>query len=323
MRADNLDWDTLRIFRAVAELSSMNAASARLSESTPTISRKIDELERTLGVKLFERSTRGVELTLEGRSVLTYVEMIAANANQMIAQTVKHDPTIGGGVRIIAGDGLGPYWIAPKLGAFLDQNPNIRVKLSIDNTVPDLTEIDEPVIAVHLSPPTHHGVISNRLGTVHYIGFASPEYLKQHPAPESLFEYYKHRCILHPSYVWQTERWAPKVSSAGRMTDFALVIDSGVAMLEACAAGAGIAIMPSFIASIDSRIVPLDLPELAPLEFWMSYTERVKRMPHARQCINWLTRIFSEDENSIWFHDEFAHPREVRKASDAVQLVRP
>lgn len=320
MRADNLDWDTLRIFRAVAELSSMNAASARLSESTPTISRKIDELERTLGVKLFERSTRGVELTPEGRSVLTYVEMIAANANQMIAQTAKHDPSLGGGVRIIAGDGLGPYWIAPRLGAFLDTNSNIRVKLTIDNTVPDLAEIDDPIIAIHLTPPSHHGVISNRLGTIHYIGFASPAYLDKHPQPESLFEYYKHRCILHPSYVWQTERWAPKVSSAARMLDFALVVDSGAAMLEACAAGAGIAIMPSFMAGLEKRIVPLDLPELAPLEFWMSYTERVRRLPHAKLCIHWLTQIFSEGEDAVWFHDEFVHPREYRKAASALQL---
>ena len=67
MSIDRLDWDTLRIFRVVAELSSMSAAAARLGESPPTISRKIDDLEKSLGIQVFLRSTRGVELTETGK----------------------------------------------------------------------------------------------------------------------------------------------------------------------------------------------------------------------------------------------------------------
>jgi DNA-binding transcriptional LysR family regulator len=51
MSIDRLDWDTLRVFRVVAELSSMSAAAVRLGESPPTISRKIDDLERNLGTR--------------------------------------------------------------------------------------------------------------------------------------------------------------------------------------------------------------------------------------------------------------------------------
>ena len=63
MLSERFNWDRLRVFRLVAEAQSMSAAARAIGESTPTISRRINDLERELGTKLFERSKRGVALT--------------------------------------------------------------------------------------------------------------------------------------------------------------------------------------------------------------------------------------------------------------------
>ncbi|CAN0487041.1 unnamed protein product, partial [Scytosiphon promiscuus] len=82
MTNQRIDWDKLRVFKVVAELGSMTSAAARLRESPPTVSRKIDELEEFLSSKLFTRSTRGMELTETGKTVLRYARQMEESANE-------------------------------------------------------------------------------------------------------------------------------------------------------------------------------------------------------------------------------------------------
>lgn len=308
MSTDRLDWDTLRVFRVVAELSSMSAAAARLGESPPTISRKIDELERSLGTQVFLRSTRGVELTSAGKQVLRHVEAMADSAELLHRETAEGGEVVTGAITIGTGDGLGPYWMAPKLFDFHRQNPRIQIKLVVRDNPPDLHAGDAD-IGIVFSEPRDREVISHRLGVQHYVGFASERYLEEFGKPESIFEYYKHRCILHTSYVNQVHRWAPRMEELRKMVDFALITNSGTAIAESCARGGGIAILPSYMAQIDPRLVPLELPEIAPIRFWITYTERVRRLPQGKLVIEWLRKIF-EAPDAVWFNEEFVHPRD-------------
>ena len=83
-------------------------------------------------------------------------------------------------------------------------------------------------IAIQFTEPKQHDVIARRMGTLHYISFASRGYLDEHGEPNSLFEYFRHRAILHQAYVHQIERWAPKMSELRK-----LVIDWLKDMFEA------------------------------------------------------------------------------------------
>ncbi|MFN7054770.1 LysR family transcriptional regulator [Hyphomonas sp.] len=306
MNLEELNWDTLRVFRIVAELSSMSAAATRLKESPPTISRKIDELEAVLGTQLFFRTRRGVELTEEGKVVLRFAHQMAEAASTLHEKAADRGSPVEGAITFATGDGIGPYWIAPRIGEFQKENPRIQVRLIVRDELPDL-QSGEADIAIQFSEPRHHDVIAHRLGVQHYIGFASPDYLARNSKPDSLFEYYKHPCLLHSSYVNQVERWAPKVAELKKMIDFAFVSNSGTALIEACAAGRGIAILPSFVAALDARIVPLDLPEIAPIQFWITYTEEFRRTRRGRLFIEWVRRLFELPE-AVWFREEFVHP---------------
>jgi len=317
MSIDRLDWDTLRVFRVVAEMSSMSASAARLGESPATISRKIDDLEEKLGTTLFTRTTRGVELTVIGKQVLRQVELMAEAAETLRREAAQTGETVSGTITLCTGDGLGPYWIAPRLFQFHRQNPQVQVKLLVREQTPDLHS-GEADIAITFAEPRDSSLIAHKLGVQHYVGFASRKYIEEFGKPESIFEYYKHRCILHQSYVNQVESWAPRMNELRKMVDFALITNSGTVIAESCANGGGIGILPSYMATLDSRLIPLELPEIAPIRFWIVYTERARRLPQGKLLINWLRQLFESPE-AIWFADEFAHPDKVRELRPAVR----
>lgn len=307
-----IDWDKLRVFKAVAEIGSMTSAAARLKESPPTVSRKIDELEEFLNSKLFTRSTRGVELTETGKVVLRYAQLMEDAANEVLSQAIGKSSGLEGRIRIGTGDGVGPYWIAPRLKDFQQAHPSAQIRMHIDEHEPDLLN-DEADISIQFSEPRDPEIISHKLGTLHYIGFASQEYLNSRDSqPSSLFEYHHHRCILHESYVQQVERWAPKAEELKKMIDFAFVTNSASAMIELCRQGGGIALLPTYQQDVFPDLVALDMSEVAPIQFWMAYTEQTRRSPLGNLMIEWIKGLFDK-QVSPWFTDDFIHPKQVAK----------
>ena len=116
MLSERFNWDRLRVFRLVAEAHSMTAAARTLGESTPTVSRRINDLERELGTKLFQRSKRGVELTAAGKRLMDLVGQMQGLIDTVSDQVAESDSTIAGAIKIKASDGLGAYWIARQIG---------------------------------------------------------------------------------------------------------------------------------------------------------------------------------------------------------------
>jgi len=316
MDMERMDWDNMRVFRVVAELCSMSAASQRLGESPPTVARKIDDLEKQLEVKLLTRSTRGVELTDAGRVALSYINKMAESVDNMYALAGNKASELEGRIVLATGDGLGPYWIAPRLPEFNKRNPKVQLRLSVSEKVPDL-EAGEADISIQFTEPKAVDGISRKLGVVHYLTFGSEAYLKQHDTPGSLFEYYKHRIILHEGYVHQVERWIPKIAELRKMIDYAFITNSAAAMIETCANGGGIAVLPSYFVEVDNRLKALELPEMAPIQFWITYTERVRRLPHGKAVLDWIWSIFDE-RKVAWFRDDFVHPSQVSKSNDVI-----
>ncbi|HPF23386.1 MAG TPA: LysR family transcriptional regulator [Hyphomonas sp.] len=313
---ERMDWDNMRVFRVVAELGSMNAAAHRLQESAPTISRKIDQLEQDLNAQLLVRTTRGVELTEAGRIALSHIHAMADSVGEMYETAGNRDRDIEGRIVLATGDGLGPYWIAPRLPDFHAENPKVQLRMRVVESVPDLLE-GEADIAIQFTEPKSPEIIGRKLGVLHYMSFASPAYLEGRTLPNSLFEYYKYRTILHEGYVHQIERWAPRIAELKKMIDYSLVTNSAAAMIEVCANGGGIAVLPSYLGEVDHRVKPLDLPEIAPIQFWLTYTERVRRLPHGEAVLDWIWSIFDE-RKVAWFRDEFVHPSQVKKGSNSL-----
>ena len=317
MSADHLDWDKLRVFSVVAEFKSLTAAAKSLGESTPTVSRKIDELERKLNCELLIRSHRGVELTEAGRIVEAHALTISEKANSIWNDVCAMDIEGAGRIRMAAGDGVASHWITRYVPEFQRCNPGIELELNITESDPNLLA-GEADMTISFEQPRHRDLLSLRLGVLHYMFFASPAYLERHKTPASLFDLQGHTCLLHSSYINQIDEWTSRARDLKKALNYAVTTNSGTVLREVCAQGGGIALMPSYVAEIDpERLVALPLPEIAPIRFWLVYTQRLQRLSRGRIVIDWVRKLFSP-ESQPWFSETFVHPSSVGAASQSV-----
>jgi DNA-binding transcriptional LysR family regulator len=305
----HLDWDKLRVFSVVAELKSMTAAAKRLGESTPTVSRKIDDLEKTLSCELLVRSTKGVELTEAGRQVIQRTHVMNDNANQIFNTVNGLDIEGSGKIRMTAQDGVVSHWLSRYIPDFQAENSGIELEMQITEKDIDLLS-SEADLNVTFTQPRHRDILSMRLGTLHYMFFASESYLAHKGRPESLYDLHGHDVLMHEAYSNQIDSWSTRAIDLKKTLNFKLHTNSGTVLREVCACGGGIAVMPSYLSEIDNRLVALDLPEVAPIEFWLTYTQRAQRLSRGRVLIDWMRKQFSA-ETTPWFRETFLHPNKL------------
>lgn len=312
MLSERFNWDRLRVFRLVADAKSMTSAARALGESTPTVSRRINDLERDLGTKLFHRSKRGVELTAEGKRLKDLVMQMQVLVDDVGTQIAQDDRTAAGAIKLKASDGLGPYWIARHLPEFHRKLPNMQIDLEIGLAEHEVVD-READLAIVYEQPNHPEIISQRLGTLHYICYASKDYIARYGQPTNLYEFKDHKLLMHTDYVHQVERWSKNVKQIKEFIDYSTITNSSTALKTLCEYGGGIAVLPSYVSLIDSDLVPLALPSAAPIQFWITYTERVRRNPAGMAALDWMLSIFSEAEYPH-FGGSFIHPSNIPTA---------
>src|ERR1041385_5616515 len=180
-----IDWDDFRVFVEVVRTGSFNRAAVKLKMTQPTVSRRLQRLEESIGVRLFDRDRRGLRLTLDGQRI--YNDTCTAQTALMRAanQVAGAGRRVEGDCKIFMGEGVATYWMSRFLGGFFTQHPNIELKLfgANDPTVDRRALFD---LHVHYYEPSESEPIAIRLGTMHFIPFASRDYLRIHGTPQSI-----------------------------------------------------------------------------------------------------------------------------------------
>ena len=148
-----LDWDRVRIFFTVAEAGSFTKAGDGLGLSQSAVSRQIGALERELKSPLFHRHTRGLILTEQGEMLFHAAREMTQRLERTRAQLSETRERPSGDLKVTATRGLGGHWLAPRLGEFMDQFPDIRVELILTDEELDLS-MREADVAVRLRQPT-------------------------------------------------------------------------------------------------------------------------------------------------------------------------
>ena len=263
-----LDWDRVRIFRAVAKAGSFTRAAETLGMSQSAISRQMSALEDDLGTALFHRHARGLVLTEQGEILLETANGIAAKmaAAETRLNDTKDRPT--GHLRINTTVGLGTVWLTTHLKEFLDRYPEITVSLLVMDKELDLA-MREADVAIRLTPPQQPDLIQRRLLTAHTHLYAAPQYLESAPALDRPDDLDRHRLV-----AYGTEATPPPVPSlnwvlvAGRDRDdrrpprrATLQVNNVYGMLRATERGVGVASLPDYLGTPSQRLVRV-LPDL-------------------------------------------------------------
>lgn len=174
--------DALRLFVRVAEAGSFSRAAAELGLAQPTASRRIAELEESLGATLLRRTTRSLSLTEAGASFLERCRAILEAYDEATAEARGLEHELVGLLRIQASITFGRMILAPALGDFLAKHPHVRVELTLENAFVDLAA-EGVDIAFRVGALADSALVSRRIGRAPRRIFASPEFVARWGAP--------------------------------------------------------------------------------------------------------------------------------------------
>src|SRR4051794_34834962 len=124
------DWEAVRIFLEVARRGSFRSAADHLALSINALRRRISELESKLGVTLFTRHVDGVRPTAEGSEMLVAARKMELASFGLIRARDRSDPSLAGEVKLAVTEGLGTFWLAPRLVEFQRSHPKLLVDLN-------------------------------------------------------------------------------------------------------------------------------------------------------------------------------------------------
>jgi DNA-binding transcriptional LysR family regulator len=305
------DWDAARIFLEVVRCGSFRSAAERLDLSINAVRRRIDDFERQIGATLLTRDVHGTRLTDEGALVVSAVERMEAASFDLLRAGNSVANAVSGEVRVAITEGLGTFWLAPRLVEFQQSFPNIQIDLQCAMRSADVSR-HEADIAIHLSRPAALEVKLVRLGRMHMMVFAGQKYIEAHGMPKTAAELIKHRLVMQvadqASFKEAFESFFPGLAPRDL-----LVMKTNVSSANywAVANGAGIGVFPSYACALGGKMIPLEVELNRSFDIWLSYHPGSGRIPRVRHMIDWLVEAFSPAKYP-WFKDEFVHPRDFK-----------
>ncbi|WP_346949672.1 LysR family transcriptional regulator [Dyella sp.] len=240
----------LRVFFAVVDAGSFAGAGEILDMSQPGVSRAIARLEQRLGLRLFDRTTRAVALTEEGRRFHRQVTPVLAELEEVVDEAAGSAGAVRGKLRVGLLDPLfAQLLLAPRIETFLARHPQLQLELLVRDQPGDL--VSEGIdLAIRFGEPRASALVARKLLETRVLTVAAPAYLRRHgrPATPQALSADGHTCIdfRDPAsgqpYAWEFHRGRKRLSvpTGGRL----IVNDVGT-MLHACLAGYGIAQMMS------------------------------------------------------------------------------
>ena len=253
-----MDWDKLRVFRAVAAAGSFTGAGKELKLSQSSVSRQIAALEEQLGVALFHRHSRGLVLTEQGESLYETAHDVFSKLALAEAAISEGRDTPSGQLVVTATVTFASIWLAPRIKVFRDLYPDIDLTLLASDDALDLS-MREADIAIRIGPLSQPDLIQRHLMKFHHHIYASPEYLEEHGPLETLDDLWDHQLIVYnkgPLTGLINPFWMTELSAlSNRVPHAALEVNNIFCMVQAVESGLGIAGLPDYSVHDHARVV--------------------------------------------------------------------
>ncbi|HZZ62540.1 MAG TPA: LysR family transcriptional regulator [Roseiarcus sp.] len=237
-----MDLEDLQTFVEVANAGGVSPAARRLGVSKSIVSRRLFRLEAELGVQLLARTTRGAALTEAGDTFRDHAARVCSEID-IARETILPAGELRGRLRIAAPLSFGPTHLAPVLAELARHHPLLSVHTSYSDRFVDI--VGEGFdCAVRVGYLADSNLIARRIGPIHGRLVASPDYIKEHGAPETPDELLMHQALMQGTEAWQLIDGDKTIAlhPQGRFK-----ADNGVALAAASAAGLGIAALPDFL----------------------------------------------------------------------------
>lgn len=288
------NWDDLRYFLAVCRTNSFAAAAVRLHVTHSTVARRITSLEQSLDTQLFLRTEKGCRLTPEGETLLPYAEKLETTVMGLEESVHGRDSRLSGTVRIGAPDGLGNLFLATHLCEFLKIHPLLEVELIPVPMYYSLTKREVDIL-ITITKPTSGNVVSRKINNYSLGLFASEDYLAGHSKITDRSDLLKHNMVdyiedlLYDDDLKFLDEFAPVNKPRFRSSTI-------VGQMFAVASGAGIGVIPYFMAAAEPSLVPI-LPELSTERaFWLQVNPDTRQLARVRATIDYIVTQITDNK---------------------------
>lgn len=232
----------MAVFAAVLDAGGFTAAGRRLALTKGAVSKAVGRLERHLGTRLLNRTTRRVAPTEAGETLLAYCRSVVQQADAAEQHLGRLRDVPRGLLRITATVSFGVARAAPLLAGLAERHPHLQVALQLDDRVADLVG-DRFDVAIRIGRLPDSGLVARRLGSIRGSIVASPAYLARRGTPRTLDELADHDCLRYDEHArtWSVPGLEVPIGRG-------IAVNSTLGQLQVALAGGGLALLADYLA---------------------------------------------------------------------------
>lgn len=293
-RSIKFDWNRARAFLVTAEEGSLSAAARALGMTQPTLSRQVDALESELGLVLFERAGRGLQITPSGLELLEHVRGMGDAASRVSLSASGQSQSIGGRICITASEVYAAFLLPPIIIKLREAHPGIEVEVVASNAPTDLRR-READIAIRNVVSTQPDLIVKKIRDDHAHMYASKSYLRAIGEPESLGD------LVQANFLGfaNNDVLIAGLNSLGlnvSKRNFPIICDNHLVQWEFVKSGAGIGLITESIGESGTsvrRVLPAMAPIIVPM--WLVTHRELNTSMRVRTVFDFLATELSHN----------------------------
>jgi DNA-binding transcriptional LysR family regulator len=304
---------------AVARAGSFRGAMRGGGTGFRRLYNDVKMVEDTLGVLVFHRTADGVVLTPEGRAIVDQANRIEDTVNEILRLGRSMGAHHEGEVMLATTEGLGTFWVAPRLSEFRRRHGNISLSLHPSMSLVDMRrfEID---LALQVVEPILPDIRRTRIGSLHMMLTASPGYIERHGMPKTPEELEKHHFVFHTSPQSNDRQIIERAMGRQLHRDQFIVLRNSSAHYMTIEHGEGIGFLPTYGFAVGAKTVPIDLPIRYAMDIWLCFHEHARSVGRVSTVIDWLIASF-DPRLYPWFRREFVPPKRFAEIVEAQGLT--
>jgi len=293
-RSVKFDWNRARAFLVTAEEGSLAAAARALDMKQPTLGRQVAALEKEIGVDLFARRGRGLELTPNGIKLVEHVRAMGDAANQFSLSATGKSDTIEGNICITSTELLSTFILPPMVQRLRQAEPGIKIEIISTNDESNLSR-READIAIRSFRPSQPELIVKKLTDVKGYLYAATSYLQQLDNPKSIAELNDANFID----VERSGRLLALLNAKGfnlGSQNFPVITKNHNVQWELVKQGVAICAMPKAIGDDEPLVERVIVPGFAPISFelWLVTHNELRTNRRVRRVFDFLVSEFAD-----------------------------
>jgi DNA-binding transcriptional LysR family regulator len=289
--------ESMQVFARVAEQASFTKAADGLGMLKATVSQAVQQLENSLGTRLLHRTTRKVQLTLDGQAYYDRCKELLGDFENVQAMFQRTGEAVRGRLRVDMPSRIARSYVIPRLPEFLKAHPQIEFELSTTDRLVDVVQEGFDCV-LRVGSARDPQVIARPMGELEFLNCASAEYVRRRGMPRTLEDLAQHDLIHYVTTLGSKSEGFEYPEGDGfkwLSMKGPIVVNSSDAYHSACLAGLGIVQAPEIGMREEiarGEVVEI-LPQLrpAPMPVSMLYAHRRNLPKRVRTFMDWVAEV--------------------------------